>query len=33
MVSCEKVKVHSELVARIGKGVATNENELGVELK
>jgi hypothetical protein len=33
MVGCEKAKVHRELVAGSGKGVATNENGLGVELK
>jgi hypothetical protein len=33
MVSNKKVKVHWELVVRIGKGVATNENGLGIELE
>jgi hypothetical protein len=33
VVDCEKVKVHGELVAKISKGMATNGNGLGVELK
>ncbi len=33
VVSCEKAKVHEELVAGIGKEVATNKNGLGVELE
>jgi hypothetical protein len=33
VVSCKKAKVHEELVAGIGKEVATNKNGLGVELE
>jgi hypothetical protein len=33
VVGYEKVKVHGELVTRIGKGVATNGNGLEIELK
>ncbi len=33
VVNYEKAKVHEELMAKIGKGMATNGNELGVELE
>jgi hypothetical protein len=33
VVDYEKIKVHGELVAKIGKGMATNGNGLGVELE
>jgi hypothetical protein len=32
VVGYEKAKVHEELMTTIGKGMATNENGLGVEL-
>jgi hypothetical protein len=33
VVSYKKAKVHKELVTRIGKGMATNKNKLGVKLE
>jgi hypothetical protein len=33
VVDCEKVKVHGELVTKIGKGMAINGNGLGVKLE
>jgi hypothetical protein len=33
VVGYEKAKVHEELMTRIGKGMATNKNGLGVELE
>jgi len=33
VVDYEKVKVHGELVVKIGKGMAIDGNGLGVELK
>jgi hypothetical protein len=33
MVNSEKTTVHWELVVGIGKGVAINENGLGIELE
>jgi hypothetical protein len=33
VVNCEKVKAHWELIAKIGKGMATNRNGIGVEFK
>jgi hypothetical protein len=33
VVDCKKVKVHRDLVAKIGNGMATNGNGLGVEFE
>jgi hypothetical protein len=33
VVSCEKVKAHKELLAKISKGMATNKNGFGVEFE
>jgi hypothetical protein len=33
VVGYKKDKVHGELMTGIGKGMATNKNELGVELE
>jgi len=33
VVDYEKVKGHWELVAKIGKGMATNRNGLGIEFE
>jgi hypothetical protein len=33
VVDYQKVKVHGELVAKIGKGILINRNGLGVELE
>jgi hypothetical protein len=33
VVGYEKANIHGELMTRIGKGMATNKNGLGVELE